>query len=189
MRNASLARIAAGNGEKMKIVLKKLAEGRHLPFNHREGVSKWRHQMNKDKSKPQYLVSVFRQEGEWDSQGIKTLREMGFSQELDVNGKAVATPHGVFVKYDRSKDPSELRDKIMDKIEDNISTPEGERVYVVVSDDLVPLMVKEMKSKGQSKDKSGETNAGKHASSSCDGKKSMDHDHKKHGGCGCGCGH
>lgn len=143
------------------------------------------------KKDDQYMVSVFRSEGEWDENGIKTLREMGFSQELDVDGKPIKTPKRVFVKYDRADDVNQLRDMVLDKMEKVVKKGSKDKVYVVVTDDLVPLVVQEMRDEGGKaiKDKAACESClpcGEACSSSHKKEKSA----KKGKGCGgsCSCG-
>jgi hypothetical protein len=91
------------------------------------------------------LVSVFRTGGEWDEPAIKMLKEMGFSQELPVGDERVPTPKHVFVKYEYGKDPNALRDAILDRIEKTIKKGSKAKTFVVITDDLVPLLVDEVK--------------------------------------------
>jgi hypothetical protein len=93
------------------------------------------------------LVSVFRREGEWDEKCVKVLREMGFTQELPVEGESVPTPKHVFVKYDRGASPAAMRDAVLDRLEKVLPKEDKSKVYVVVTDDLVPLLVEEVAAK------------------------------------------
>jgi hypothetical protein len=91
-------------------------------------------------SKKRFLISVFNGGGKWHEDGVKCLKELGFTQQLKVGEKFLPTPAHVFVKYETGEDPSVLRDRILDRIEKTVKKGETSKVYVVVTDDLAPLI-------------------------------------------------
>ncbi|MDR3317065.1 MAG: hypothetical protein LBS68_03305 [Puniceicoccales bacterium] len=88
-----------------------------------------------------FLISVFIQGGKWTNESVKCLEKMGFSQEISIGGNLHPIPEHVFAKYDGGKNLEKTRDEILDKVERTIKKGSGTKVYVVITDDLVPLLI------------------------------------------------
>jgi hypothetical protein len=87
-----------------------------------------------------WLVSVIRTGGDWDVPAVKTLVQLGFCQELEVEGQPIPTPKHVFVKYDYGDNPAAIRDSVLNRIEPFNKKNPNIKTYVVVTEDLVPLI-------------------------------------------------
>jgi hypothetical protein len=87
------------------------------------------------------LVSVLRVGGPWDSGSIAALLKLGFVQELTVDGVKVSTPGHVYVKYEDEKNAVALRDKVLGVIEPFNQKGSPIKNYVIVSEDLAPLLI------------------------------------------------
>ncbi|MDR3116999.1 MAG: hypothetical protein LBT98_00250 [Puniceicoccales bacterium] len=87
---------------------------------------------------------------------MKALLEMGFCQELELDGELVPTPAHVFVKYEVGGDPAAIRDQILDKIEPFNGKDSEIKTYVIVTEDLALYLIGEIqKQKEEEKGKKG----------------------------------